>query len=207
MFQDRAQRWPRVISRRRRRRSTTRRFNTPWIATRNVSTFTFYCYLFVRLPLSSRFMTLKRERRAGVTSSSCSATDSCFVNDPSRRESLAIFWAIHRRRPDPIRRLCNRLGHTAIHRMFLSGRTATDLGLVTVKRIHRHRITSIATTLFPVQNGATDRNGRSTLAYHEFYRSRNAGLYPFCELNFFSSHRNERNQVSFFLSMLMRRRF
>lgn len=48
-------RWPRVISRRRRRRSTTRPFNTPWIATRNVSTFTFYCSLFAerRLPAPS----------------------------------------------------------------------------------------------------------------------------------------------------------
>lgn len=61
MFQDQARRWPRVISRRRRRRSTTRPFNTPWIATRNVSTFTFYCSLFARslLPLSPRFTTLK----------------------------------------------------------------------------------------------------------------------------------------------------
>ena len=61
VFQDQARRWPRVISRRRRRRSTTRPFNTPWIATRNVSTFTFYCSLFARspLPLSPRFTTLK----------------------------------------------------------------------------------------------------------------------------------------------------
>lgn len=38
VFQDRDRRWPRAISRRRRRRSTIHRFSTPWIATRNVST-------------------------------------------------------------------------------------------------------------------------------------------------------------------------
>lgn len=71
VFQDQAVRWPRVISRRRRRRSTTRRFNTPWIATRNVSTFTFYCSLFARLlPLSPRFTTLKT-RTPRPLSASC----------------------------------------------------------------------------------------------------------------------------------------
>ena len=78
VFQDRAQRWPRVISRRRRRRSTTRRFNTPWIATRNVSTFTFYCPVFAQgCPLSLRFMTLKRERRAAPHLASALPCASC----------------------------------------------------------------------------------------------------------------------------------
>lgn len=84
MFQDQARRWPRVISRRRRRRSTTRPFNTPWIATRNVSTFTFYCSLFARslLPLSPRFTTLKT--RTPRLSKALPLTASCLRLDRPR---------------------------------------------------------------------------------------------------------------------------
>lgn len=91
VFQDQALRWPRVISRRRRRRSTTRRFNTPWIATRNVSTFTFYCSLFARLlPLSPRFTTLKT-RTPRPLFASCLRPRSRFSPPPPRDPRPDVF--------------------------------------------------------------------------------------------------------------------